>query len=156
SYKLRRFLRATHLETGQAHFTWNGTWLPEEAMRLVRPAGLRQAIGEVLAELSGKHHLPGRPGLFDLQRADVYEYLPNDILTKADRMSMARGLEVRAPFLEHELAGWALRLPDRFKIGPKRRLKYVLRELAGRTFGPAIADRPKQGFSIPVHAWLRH
>ena len=57
--------------------------------------------------------------------------------------------------VEHELAAWALALPERFKIGPKGRLKYVLRELARRTFGSVIADRPKQGFSIPVHAWLR-
>src|SRR5262249_38277571 len=60
-----------------------------------------------------------------------------------------------APFLEHELAAWALRLPERFKLGPGGRLKFVLRELARRVLGPEVADRPKQGFSIPVHAWLR-
>jgi asparagine synthase (glutamine-hydrolysing) len=155
SYKLRRFLRAAHLDTGQAHFTWNGTWMPDEAARLVRPPELREAIHQVLDEFASHHGLSGPCSLFDLQRADVSDYLPNDILTKADRMSMAHGLEVRAPFLEHELAAWALRLPEHFKIGPKGRLKYVLRELARRTFGPVIADRRKQGFSIPVHTWLR-
>jgi asparagine synthase (glutamine-hydrolysing) len=155
SYKLRRFLRAADLQTGAAHFTWNGTWLPHEAAQLVRAPELRDAVHRVLGELVQTHGLAHRCSLFDLQRADVSDYLPNDILTKADRMSMAHGLELRAPFLEHELASWALALPESFKIGSKGRLKYVLRELARRTFGPVIADRPKQGFSIPVHAWLR-
>lgn len=155
SYKLWRFLRAIDLDTGPAHFTWNGTWLPEGAARLADPGPLRDAVREVLGALVERHGLARRPSLFDLQRADVREYLPNDILTKSDRTSMAHGLEVRAPFVEHDLAAWALRLPERFKIGPGGQLKYVLRELARRTFGPEIADRPKQGFSIPVHAWLR-
>jgi asparagine synthase (glutamine-hydrolysing) len=155
SYKLWRFLRALDLDTGPAHFTWNGTWLPHEAARLARPGPLRDAVGATLGELAGRHGLARGPSLFDLQRADVREYLPNDILTKSDRMSMAHGLEVRAPFVEHGLAAWALRLPERFKIGPGGQLKWVLRELARRTFGPEIANRPKQGFSIPVHAWLR-
>jgi len=155
TYKLRRFLRAAPLETAQAHFTWNGTWLPAEASRLVETAEMRGAVHRALPELAQRHGLARTDSLLAWQLADVREYLPNDILTKADRMSMAHGLEVRAPFLEHELAAWALRLPERYKLGPGGRLKYVLRELARQTFGPAIADRPKQGFSIPVHAWLR-
>jgi asparagine synthase (glutamine-hydrolysing) len=155
SYKLRRFLRALHLPGGQAHFTWNGTWLPEEAAALTVPGSARQAVRRALPLLAARHGLKGGWDLFALQRRDLQEYLPNDILTKTDRMSMAHGLEVRAPFLEHELAAWALRLPAEYKLGRGGELKRVLRALARRTFGPAVADRPKQGFSIPVHAWLR-
>jgi asparagine synthase (glutamine-hydrolysing) len=155
SYKLRRFLRGLHLPGGEAHFSWNGTWMPEEAACLVRPGPAREAAAQGLATLAARHGLGARPALFELQRADALEYLPNDILAKTDRMSMAHGLEIRAPFLEPELASWALALPEGLKIGPGGQLKYLLRALARRVIGPAVADRPKQGFSIPVHAWLR-
>jgi asparagine synthase (glutamine-hydrolysing) len=89
------------------------------------------------------------------QLADIAEYLPNDILAKVDRMTMAHGLEARAPFLNHELAEWALAMPERLAVAPGGELKALLRAAARRIFGPGIADRPKRGFSIPVHSWLR-
>jgi asparagine synthase (glutamine-hydrolysing) len=69
-------------------------------------------------------------------------------------MSMAHGLEVRAPLLQPALADLALSLPAplRLRGGATKRL---LRELARRVYGDAVADAPKQGFSIPIHAWLR-
>jgi asparagine synthase (glutamine-hydrolysing) len=68
---------------------------------------------------------------------------------------MAHGLELRAPFLEPELAEFALRLPARFKLGRSGPPKAILRKLAAKTYGVAVANAPKQGFSIPVHMWLR-
>ncbi|MGD0093861.1 MAG: asparagine synthase C-terminal domain-containing protein, partial [Planctomycetota bacterium] len=155
SYKLRRFLRAAHLPNGQAHFSWNGTWLPEEAEALLRPGPAREAIRGALPQLAGRHGLADRCTLLALQRADLMEYLPNDILVKTDRMSMAHGLETRAPFLEHEFVEWALRLPARQKVSPGGELKSLLRLAARQVYGEGIADRPKQGFSIPIHAWVR-
>jgi asparagine synthase (glutamine-hydrolysing) len=99
--------------------------------------------------------LAGAASVRRFQLADVLEYLPNDILAKVDRMTMAHGLETRAPFLDHELAAWALRLPEALAVGPGGELKALLRVAARRVFGPAIADRPKRGFSIPVHDWIR-
>jgi len=155
SFKLRRFLRAAPLPTGQAHFTWNGTWLPEEAAELLVHEDARCLAASALREISVRHFATDRPSLLALQRADAQEYLPNDILTKTDRMTMAHGLEIRAPFLEHDLAEWLLRLPDALKIGPGGKLKFLLRSEARRIFGSEIADRPKQGFSVPIHAWVR-
>jgi asparagine synthase (glutamine-hydrolysing) len=68
---------------------------------------------------------------------------------------MAHGLEVRAPFLDPDLAEFALRLPASLKVSSLGTTKRVLRELAGRTYGVEVAGAAKQGFSIPVHAWLR-
>jgi len=155
SYKLWRFFRAMHLPNGQAHFTWNGTWLPEEAACLVRPGPARDAVWQALPALAARHRLDKRTDLLALQHADLGDYLPNDILTKTDRMSMAHGLEIRAPFLEPEFASWALALPEPYKLAPRGESKVLLRALARRVYGPEIADRPKQGFSIPVHAWIR-
>jgi asparagine synthase (glutamine-hydrolysing) len=155
SYKLMRFARAADLRTAEAHFTWNGTWLPREAVRLVRPEAAREAAAGAIGSLVARHGLPGNPTLGDLQRADVAEYLPNDILTKVDRMSMAHGLEVRAPFLQPAIAEFALSLPEELRCRIAGRPKLLLRELARRTYGSEVADAPKQGFSIPIHQWLR-
>jgi asparagine synthase (glutamine-hydrolysing) len=155
SYKLRRFLRAMELAPSIAHFTWNGTWLPDEAAMLASGAALKGGARASLSRLVERHRLPSRPTLRELQGVDVSEYLPNDILAKADRMTMAHGLELRAPFLEPELADFALRLPARFKTGLSGQPKRILRVLAARTYGIAAANARKQGFSIPVHAWLR-
>jgi asparagine synthase (glutamine-hydrolysing) len=85
----------------------------------------------------------------------VADYLPNDILAKADRMTMAHGLEIRAPLLEPELADFALCLPDRLKTGLLGQGKRILRMLAARSYGMRLARGDKRGFSIPVHGWLR-
>jgi asparagine synthase (glutamine-hydrolysing) len=155
SERARRFLRAADLDTAEAHFTWNGTWLPEEAAAMVAPGQTRALVREALPVLARRAGLRPPISVRRLQLLDVAEYLPNDILAKVDRMSMAHGLETRAPFLDHELASWALRLPERLAVGPRGELKALLRAAARRIFGPAIADRPKRGFSIPVHAWIR-
>ena len=155
TYKLMRFLRALDLPPAEAHFTWNGVWLPEEAAGLLSDPHIRDEARGFLHGLVERHALPPRPSLRDLQRADVSEYLPNDILAKADRMSMAHGLEVRAPFLNPALADYALRLPAELKVQVRGPSKRVLRALARARYGPSIALAGKQGFSIPVHAWLR-
>jgi asparagine synthase (glutamine-hydrolysing) len=155
SYKAMRFARAAELPTREAHFTWNGTWLPRQAAALLRPGPARDAAAGALAALAERHGLPTDPDLNALQKADITEYLPNDILTKVDRMSMAHGLEVRAPFLQRAVADFALSLPPAMRCGIAGQPKRLLRELARRTYGPEIADAPKQGFSIPIHRWLR-
>jgi asparagine synthase (glutamine-hydrolysing) len=154
SYKLRRFLRAADLPTPAAHVTWNGAWLPREACDLLRPGPARDAVHASVGELT-RGLDAAAPDLGALQRLDLANYLPNDILCKMDRMTMAHGLESRAPFLDHDLAAWAVAQPDELRIDGRGRLKALLRAAARKTFGDAIADRPKQGFSIPIHAWLR-
>jgi asparagine synthase (glutamine-hydrolysing) len=85
---------------------------------------------------------------------DVTTYLPGDLLVKADRMTMAHSLEGRSPFLDHELMEWAARLPEHFKIS-RNRGKVLLRKAFARDLPPSIQGRGKQGFGIPVSAWLR-
>jgi len=155
SFKLRRFLRAADLPEGMAHLSWNGTWLPDEASTLINPGPERETVQKALSNVASGYEVGGKSNLLQLQRGDIAEYLPNDILTKVDRMSMAHSLETRAPFLNHKLAEWALRRPNCQKIGPGGELKTLLRAAARKTFGSKIADRPKKGFSIPIHTWIR-
>jgi asparagine synthase (glutamine-hydrolysing) len=85
--------------------------------------------------------------------SDLGNVLPNDMLTKIDRASMACSLEARVPLLDHRLVEIGVGLPPAFTLG--RRGKEVLRTLFERRFGADLARRRKQGFSVPVERWLR-
>lgn len=154
-YKIGRFLRAAELPTDQAHLSWNGTWLPRDAAALCRNPEARAQALQALGQVSGRRRSGGESMLHDLQCLDILEYLPNDILAKVDRTSMAHGLEVRAPLLNPEIVDFALSLPLDLRVGLVGKPKRLLRHLCRRHFGDRIASAPKQGFSIPIHSWLR-
>ena len=86
--------------------------------------------------------------------ADMATLLPDDYLVKVDRASMANGLEVRPPMLDHEFLELCARVPARFKINHGE-TKWLLRQTARSLVPPSIIDRPKQGFEIPVDQWFR-
>jgi asparagine synthase (glutamine-hydrolysing) len=88
------------------------------------------------------------------QLADLATWLPGDILTKVDRASMAASLEVRAPFLDHELVNWGLGLPDALKIGQDGG-KHILKQALQPWLPREILHRPKQGFATDLAAALR-
>lgn len=85
---------------------------------------------------------------------DMASYLPDDILTKVDRAAMAVGLETRAPFLDQRVVEAAIGLPMNEKMVGGRQ-KIALRSILNRHMPPSLIERPKQGFSPPLAAWLR-
>jgi asparagine synthase (glutamine-hydrolysing) len=98
---------------------------------------------------------PARTSLARLLYLDTKTYLPGDILTKVDRMSMAASLEVRAPILDHVFVEWAARLPDRMKFRNGQG-KYLLKKLAERLGVPReVLGRTKRGFALPLIHWIR-
>lgn len=99
--------------------------------------------------------LPGDLGMVErMMLADQLEYLPDDLLAKVDRTSMAVSLEVRVPLLAKEVAEFAWRLPRHFKIRDGQ-TKWLLRQLLYRRVPRAMVDRPKMGFSVPIDHWMR-
>src|SRR5262249_29463507 len=86
--------------------------------------------------------------------ADVATLLPDDYLVKVDRASMACGLEVRPPFLDHELLELSARIPSRWKVRGGQ-TKWVFKQAYQDHLPGAVLRRPKQGFEIPIDDWLR-
>lgn len=96
---------------------------------------------------------PSTSAVQKAQYADLKVYMPNDPLVKVDRMSMAHGVEIRSPLLDHRLVELAFRIPTDRKM-PNRQPKSLLRGLAERRLPRALVDQPKRGFTAPVASWL--
>jgi asparagine synthase (glutamine-hydrolysing) len=149
-YKLRRLLEGALLPPEQAHVYWNGTFSEVEKAPLLHqplPAALRAVLSPLGAALPGD-------GVAPFLGFDQRYYLPDDILVKSDRMSMAHSVEVRPPFLDHRILEFAAGIPTELKIRGSLQ-KYVLKELMKPKLKVPIAQRRKIGFDIPTHDWFR-
>tara|TARA_B110000503_G_scaffold142446_1_gene239269 strand:- start:2702 stop:3241 length:540 start_codon:yes stop_codon:yes gene_type:complete len=86
---------------------------------------------------------------------DVNLVLQSDMLRKVDLMSMANGLEVRTPFLDHELMNFAFSIPSRFKIDGQMKKK-IVQDAARDILPEMLYNRPKKGFEVPLGSWMRN
>jgi len=146
-YQLKRFLEGSLLSPEEAHIFWNGTFSADELRCFfphADPAPMRRLLSDV----------PPGDGLDRFLLFDQRYYLPDDILYKVDRMSMAHSMEVRPPFLDHRIVEFAAALPESYKVRGSE-LKFILRELMQGKLPRSILYRKKTGFDIPAHDWFR-
>ncbi len=150
-YMAKRFVEGSLLEPAQAHVHWNGTFSEAQKRALVRPA-LPGAFTNLLTEL--RERLANPDDLAPYLWFDQKYFLPDDILMKVDRMSMAHAVEARPPFLDHRIVEFAASLPASYKIRGARQ-KWILKELMKDKLPSSILRRKKTGLDIPAHEWLR-
>lgn len=146
-YKVKRFLQGSLLSPEYAHVYWNGTFSEREKADFF-PYADPAPLAQVLQGMK-----PGS-GLERFLQFDQKYYLPDDILAKVDRMSMAHAVEVRPPFLDPRVVDFAASLPERFKLS-RAGSKLVLRHLMRDKLPPSVLTRPKVGLDIPIHEWFR-
>jgi len=150
-YKATRFLEGSLMSPDRAHVHWNGTFSDAEKHHLLEhrvPGALHRTLRELRSLIRTGDDLS--PFLW----FDQKYFLPDDILTKTDRMSMAHSLEVRPPFLDHRIVEFSASLPVSLKIRGSEQ-KVVLKELMKGKLPDSILKRKKIGFDIPAHDWLR-
>ena len=126
----------------------------EDQKRLFRPEVFEQMSADPYR--SEIEHLRKQNGswLSSLQYLDFKSYLPLDILTKVDRMSMAHSIEARVPLLDHKLVEFAATIPPEFKL-KQGATKYIFKKAMRGILPDAIIDRPKHGFAVPLGQWFR-
>jgi asparagine synthase (glutamine-hydrolysing) len=150
-YKVKRFLEGCLMPADRAHVHWNGTFSDAQKNSLLcsAPQGALDRTLQKLREVS-----LGRDDLTPYLWFDQKYFLPDDILTKVDRMSMAHAVEVRPPFLDHRIVEFAASLAPSLKIRGSSQ-KFILKELMRGKLPSTVLRRKKIGFDIPAHEWLR-
>ncbi len=121
---------------------------------LYSPEFASRANGAALEYLEGAYDRASEDLLRAMSVTDIVTYLPEDLLVKVDRMSMAWALEARSPFLDTRVVELALAMPawlKRDSAGGKR----IVKQAFGGLFPAGFLERPKMGFSLPVDEWLR-
>lgn len=155
--RLKAFLTNLSLSLDQAYFRDMSFYFkPEMKRQLYTPAFAAQ-VGKSRAQAVLGAHFASNPNpdpVTRVQYVDIKTYLPEDILVKVDRMSMAHSLEVRAPILDHKLMEYAARLPSTLKLNGQES-KYIFKKMNEKRLSADILYRKKQGFCVPLDAWMR-
>jgi asparagine synthase (glutamine-hydrolysing) len=147
AYRLDKLAGALNASNGQAFYK-------DLASHWKDPGSLVLGGKEPDTLLDKLDAMPDLPGLREqMMYLDQKTYLPDDILTKLDRASMAVSLEARVPLLDHRVVEFAWRVPSEFTYRNGQG-KWLLRQVLYRYVPRKIMDRPKQGFGIPIKEWL--
>lgn len=140
----------------QGYFRAVSILTDDQRRRIFSPAMRRDLQGYTAVEVLARHMTaaPAEDLLSRIQYADLKTWLAGGILTKVDRMSMAHGLEVRTPLLDHRFVEWSARLPASLKLRSGQG-KFILKQAMRTRLPASIIDRRKQGFSLPASRWFR-
>ena len=154
--RLKRFARTLDLEFDERYLALITAFQLKERAELLAPDLLASIELDAPAALYRRALEPvaAADPLHRALFADLKLYLPGDLLTLTDRMSMAHALEVRVPYLDHRLLEYAATIPPRLKLKGMER-KYLLKRAVADLLPAAVLDRRKMGFSVPLTVWFR-
>lgn len=153
---LKRLPQLAEMDPRASLLRWGSYFSARQKENLWQPAvaaqlDFRRAEKDMAAIYA---NAPARTRLDRTLYTDIKSYLAGGLLVKADRMTMANSLEGRSPFLDHVLVEWAAKLPVQYKLRG-RQGKVLLRKAFADLLPPDVLSHRKQGFGIPVGAWLR-
>lgn len=156
-FKLRRFVAGAEFQPEDAHATWRMIFDREARERLMSPVVDHPGAAEdainlyrtLFARTNARH------ALNRMLYVDTRFYLPNDMLVKVDRMTMAHGLEAREPFLDYRLVEFLASVPPRFKLKRFQHKKYLLKASMKGKLPDSVRWRKKQGFNVPNARWIK-
>lgn len=153
--KGRNMLRHMALPENRRHLDHGVLFRDDDRRGLLRPE-IAAALGDNDPLAWQEECLASFPGhwLSGLQKFDIEGYLPLDILTKVDRMSMAHSIETRVPLLDHRLAEFAATIPPE-RLLRRGSQKYALREAMRGVLPDRTLDKPKRGFAVPLGKWVQ-
>lgn len=154
-YKLKQFIKGQKLNADQAHLFWRTIFDKSEKFEIVTPEIAREMSSvnpfeyhfSKLAEVPDAHYLDRAMYL------DLKTWLPDDILTKVDRATMAHSLESRAPFLDRKIVEFCANLPVNFKMNGFNK-KYLLKKSQKNILPKSVLQQKKKGFNAPLAKWM--
>ncbi len=155
-FKMKRFVGGQDLEPAQAHLWWRIVLTEAEKLELYAPEVLEQLV----VEPSQRHfdevfdRSPAKDVLSRLLHIDSTVFLPDDLMIKNDRMSMAHSLEARVPMTDHELTEYMSRVPARLKI-KRLRKKHIMRRAMEDFLPTEIVNKKKVGLEMPYSRWFK-
>jgi asparagine synthase (glutamine-hydrolysing) len=136
---------------GQEMYAWYDIYVKIFQEHDLEELGVSKSLSHLF-----KFNYPGHFGPQEiLMLYDLKTYLPEDLLTKVDRATMHVGLEGRDPFLDHKLLEYSSQLPLQFKYHEGKG-KHLLKKILSKYVPLDLIDRPKKGFSVPLHKWFRN
>ncbi len=156
-FKLKRFLGGQDLPPAQAHFWWRVVLTEAQKLSLYTPHVLEQIVPQV----SERHFIDrfeqstAKDSLSRLFEIDCSVFLPDDLMVKNDRMSMAHSLEARVPLTDVELTNYMSTVPSGLKIRSMRK-KHIMRRAMEGYLPPEILNKKKIGLEMPYSRWLKH
>jgi asparagine synthase (glutamine-hydrolysing) len=149
--RARRFVAYAGRDAAGRQAGWAQSLSEDELDRLLVGRAPAPTVESLVAVLRAATH--DDDAINAMLAADIALVLPGDMLVKADRMTMAHGLELRCPFLDHRVVEWAAALPGRLKVA-RGAGKRVLRDAFAERLPAEVFQRPKRGFEIPIAEWL--
>ena len=148
----RRFLRHLALDGPERYLDAQTLFHTDEMRGLLRDDAFEQIVGP--AHAGPLESWRGGDWLSAIQYRDLNHYLPLDILTKVDRMTMAHSIEARPPLIDHKLVEFAATIPARFRLRDGT-TKYIFKQAMRGVLPDSIIDRQKHGFAVPIAHWFR-